>query len=141
MFLAHWDNKSENQRLVCLPGARGPGGRCQAPFAMMQDLGGTFGPRKVNLDAWRDAPIWRDRATCLVSMETMPHGGSTFEPVHISERGRRFLAARLRRLSDRQIETLFRAARFDAHDGAIADWVAAFKQKVVLIAEGPSCPS
>jgi hypothetical protein len=60
--------------------------------------------------------------------------------MRISERGRRFLADRLSRLSDAQIESLFRAARFDQHDGTIAEWTALFKQRVEAIAGGPACP-
>jgi hypothetical protein len=141
VFLAHWDNKPDNQRLVCLPGGGARQGRCRQPFAIIQDLGATFGPRKVDLEGWRAAPIWHDRPSCQVSMESMPHAGSTFEPGAISEDGRRFLGARLSTLTDGQIEALFRAARFEAHDGAIADWVSVFKAKVSAIVEGPSCPS
>ena len=118
MFLAHWDNKPENQRLICLSGPPGRDGRCARPLAMLQDVGGTFGPRKVDLDGWRDAPIWKDRAACTVSMETLPHDGATFVTAIISEAGRQFLADRLSRLRDSQIEALFRGARFDQHDGA-----------------------
>jgi hypothetical protein len=56
IFLAHWDNKSENQRLVCLDDA--PGDDCARPLALIQDVGATFGPMKVNLARWRDLPIW-----------------------------------------------------------------------------------
>jgi hypothetical protein len=139
VFLAHWDNKSENQRLVCLSGKPERDGRCRQPFAMLQDVGGTFGPRKVDLDGWRGAPIWKDRATCTITMEGLPHNGATFVPVKVSERGRRFLADRLTRLSDAQIESLFRAARFDQYDGAIAEWTAVFRQRVEAIAGGPAC--
>ena len=80
VFLAHWDNKSENQRLVCLSGPPGTDGRCRTPLAMLQDVGATFGPRKVNLSAWRTATIWTDRARCEIGMPDMPHGGATFVP-------------------------------------------------------------
>ena len=53
VLLAHWDNKAENQRLVCPPGAEGPEGTCSKPLAIMQDLGATFGPVKVDLNNWR----------------------------------------------------------------------------------------
>jgi len=139
VFLAHWDNKSENQRLVCLSGASGRDGRCARPLAMLQDLGGTFGPRKTDIDGWRRAPIWKDRASCTVTMKTLPHGGATFVDTKISEKGRRFLADRLTRLSDAQIEALFRGARFDRHDGTIPAWTALFKSRVRAIASGPAC--
>ena len=140
VFLAHWDNKPENQRLVCLSGKPAKDGRCAKPMAMLQDVGGTFGPRKTDLDGWRGAPLWKDRATCMVSMRGLPHGGATFVDTRISEKGRRFLADRLTRLGDAQIESLFRAARFDQHDGTIPEWTAVFKERVQAIASGPPCP-
>ena len=63
VFLAHWDNKSENQRLVCLSEKDWPdGGTCRAPLAMLQDIGAAFGPKKVDLEGWTKAPIWANRA-------------------------------------------------------------------------------
>ena len=73
-------------------------------------------------------------------MASLPHGGATFTPVNISEAGRRFLASRLSRLRDAQIAALFRGARFADHDGTVEQWVAAFKQRVAAIADGPRCP-
>jgi len=140
VFLAHWDNKAENQRLVCLSGTPRRDGTCARPFAMLQDVGGTFGPRKVELAAWRTAPIWDNRARCSLSMAALPHGGATFVPIEISERGRRFLADRLSRLSSAQVASLFDGARFSQHDGTTADWVEAFKTRVATIAAGPPCP-
>jgi hypothetical protein len=125
---------------VCLPGAREASGRCRRPFALIQDAGATFGPRKVHLDGWRQAPIWRRRSDCLVTMETLPHGGATFPAVHISEAGRRFLMTRMSKLSDTQIAALFRGARFDRHDAPIAEWVDAFKTRLRSIVDGPPCP-
>ena len=139
VFLAHWDNKSENQRLVCLSGPPDAQGRCGRPFAMVQDLGATFGPRKVDLDDWRAAPIWTDRARCEIGMADMPHGGATFVPVRISEAGRQFLASKLQALSSAQLEGLFRGARFEPRYGLVRDWVAAFQQRVAQIADGPAC--
>jgi hypothetical protein len=140
-FLAHWDNKTENQRLVCLPGSLDARGRCRRPFALIQDAGATFGPRKVDLDGWRQAPIWRSRSECVVSMDSLPHRGATFPPVRISEAGRRFLNARMSKLSDVQITALFQGARFDHHDAPIDQWVDVFKSKRRAVAEGPPCPT
>ena len=141
VFLAHWDNKAENQRLVCLSGGPAADGRCARPMAMIQDVGATFGPRKVSLAAWRAAPIWTDRARCEIGMDDMPHGGATFVPIVVSESGRRFLAARLQALSDAQLTALFRGARFEPRYGAVQDWVAAFEARVATIADGPACPA
>ena len=116
-FLAHWDNKSTNQRLVCLDGLprHSPqAGRdlsrrdvcVRSPLAMIQDLGASFGPPKVNLARWRDLPIRHDRTSCLVSMRALPFEGATFEDVHISEAGRALAASRLGAISDVQIERM-----------------------------------
>ena len=144
-FIAHWDNKSENQRLVCLPGGLRPDQSCDTPFALIQDAGATFGPRKVDLEGWRGAPLWHDRAACVVTMKGLPYDGATFRPVRISEAGRQFLSHRLGKLSDHQIRALFSGARFDAYrtptSGAqpLPEWVRVFKQRVRLITDGPPC--
>jgi hypothetical protein len=148
VFLAHWDNKSENQRLVCLSGNHSPkAGACRKPFAMLQDVGSVFGPKKVDLGGWQRAPIWSDRRACVVSMETLPSGGATFAPVVITEGGRRLLASLLGQLSDRQLTDLFTGARFDklktffpSRTDTITDWVRVFKVRVREISDGPPCP-
>jgi hypothetical protein len=148
VMLAHWDNKSENQRLVCLSEKDWPdGGRCSRPFAMMQDVGSAWGPRKVDLPEWEKAPIWSDRAACTVSMDSLPYHGATFSPAKIGEAGRRHLGGLLAQLSDRQLDDLFRSARFDQPTGLIArtatpiaEWVRVFKSKVRQITDGPPCP-
>jgi hypothetical protein len=147
IFLAHWDNKPANQRLVCLSSNWPEGEPCEKPFLMLQDVGSTFGPRKVDLDAWEQAAIWKDRTTCTVSMEDMPHGGSTFAPIRISERGRQFLSRQLTALTDAQLTRLFSSARFDqrrvpiARPSPVAEWVRVFRQRVQTISSGPACPA
>lgn len=144
VFLAHWDNKPENQRLLCR-GELGRDGACAEPIAMVQDLGATFGPDKLNVNRWRAFPIWADAASCRVSMHALPYGGSSFPDVAISDEGRQFLAARLGRLSRPQVQALFHGARvqqFAAPDAASRDvdrWVDAFMQKVKAIAQRPPC--
>jgi hypothetical protein len=149
VFLSHWDNKSENQRLLCLSEKDWPeGGQCSRPLAMLQDVGSAWGPRKVDLAEWSAAPIWSDRASCTTSMDALPYHGATFKPVKISEAGRKHLGGLISQLSDRQIDDLFRSARFDHATGLfggvkatpIEGWVAAFKAKVTQITGGPSCP-
>ena len=130
VFLAHWDNKARNQRLTCLSPV-GPDERCPRPLVLLQDVGATFGPRKVNLSAWRDAPIWRDAEGCRVSMERLPHDGATFAEVTVSERGRQLLADRLVRLSPAHLRRLFQEANFPDD---IDEWVAVFQHKVDDIA-------
>jgi hypothetical protein len=147
VFLAHWDNKAENQRLVCLSSGWRPGTRCREPFLLLQDVGSTFGPTRMDLAGWERAQIWDDRATCRISMRTLPFGGGTFAPVQISERGRRFLAGLLGALSDAQITDLFAGARFDQRRGPlsnpspVSEWVRLFKTRVHAIVDGPPCPS
>ena len=149
MFLAHWDNKDENQRLVCLdgqpPAANAP---CARPLALIQDLGATFGPSKVNLAQWRRLPIWKDRSSCTISMKALPFRGATFPDAQISEAGRAKLAARLAALDDDDIAQLFRDARFpqfqvgtdDAHD--VIRWVDAFRHRAdqIVTARCPAGP-
>ena len=148
VFLAHWDNKPENQRLVCLSQDDwAEGARCEKPFAMLQDLGGDFGPKKVDLGGWQAAPIWGNRATCVTTMASLPYKGATFKPEQITEAGRRHLASLLGRLSDDQIEDLFTGARFDkkkslftAPARPVSEWVRTFTTKVQEITEGAPCP-
>ena len=145
VLLADWDNKPRNQRLLCL-GEPEESNECGYPVAMVQDLGGTFGPFKLNLDGWRRERIWTDAASCLVSMRDLPYGGSSFHDVHISEDGRRFLAERLRQLSPQQIHDLFQGAGIASYSGNddeardIDNWVRAFAEKVQMIDRRPPCP-
>ena len=136
MLLAHWDNKASNQRLVCLAPAPPAPSPCPRPFALINDLGATFGPNKVDLDHWKAAPIWTDRARCTVSMRQFPYSGSTFFDTTISEAGRQLIARQLTALSERQILSLFSAAHFPDERA----WTAAFLDKVRQIADGAPCP-
>ena len=146
VLLAHWDNKSENQRLVCLD-KDSEGDACARPFLLLQDVGATFGPTKMDLDAWQKVPMWGDRAACTVTMKQLPFDGATFGTATITERGRRFAADLLSQLSDAQLTELFESARFSEKRGlfspvyAVADWVRAFRVKAKAISDGPPCPS
>ena len=146
VFLAHWDNKAENQRLVCLddsPG--GPDRRCTRPLLMIQDAGATFGPVKANLAGWRRLPVWADRRACTVSMRALPYSGATFPDARITEAGRAQLARALAALSPAQIEDLFRDARFPKFHAGTDDqrdldaWVSAFRHRVDQIATAGPC--
>jgi hypothetical protein len=144
MFLNHWDNKPSNQRLVCesSPNSGKPGDsdetpRCDHPLAMIQDVGSTFGPKKMNLRAWNELPFWADATNCTISMKNLPYEGSTFQDVSVSEEGRRLLADRLVQLTPSRLRALFTYARLDEVDG----WVAAFGRRVDAIARRPPCPS
>ncbi len=137
VFLAHWDNKSDNQRLICSDDD------CTHPLAMVHDLGGTFGPFKVELKGWANRRIWADATTCTVSMRGLPYDGSTFDDVRISEEGRIFLATRLNKLSNDQIRRLFISARFnhvpDPKARDVEQWVRAFRAKRDEIIKRPPC--
>ena len=147
VFLAHWDNKADNQRLVCDTRDWPEGQPCAAPRMLLQDLGATFGPRKVNLRRWRSSTIWADRTQCRVTMRHLPYSGATFQDARVSEAGRQLAARLLGRLTDDEIADLFRGARFDQKRGLFSDvrpvagWVDAFKARVRLIGEGPPCPA
>jgi hypothetical protein len=144
IFLNHWDNKTTNQRLICPSLARSEKRadsdetpKCEHPLAMIQDAGATFGPNKVNLQAWSESPVWADTASCSISMKHLPYEGSTFQEVSISDEGRRLLANRLLQLTPPRLTALFTYARFDNVDR----WVAAFGRRVDTIARRPPCPS
>jgi hypothetical protein len=139
LFLAHWDNKASNQRLVCQAPAPSAAAPCPRPFALINDLGATFGPNKVDLEHWKAAPIWTDRARCAVSMRQFPYSGSTFSDTVVSEAGRNLLARELTSLSDRQVRSLFEGARFGAF-GDEREWTNVFFEKVRQITDGPRCP-
>jgi hypothetical protein len=148
-FLVHWDNKIPNQRLVCVTPDAPVDTPCPEPVAMIQDLGASFGPHKVDLNGWQSTRVWADRASCRVSMRHLPFLGATFPEGHISEAGRRLLAKQLTAMTPSQIASLFSGARFGPYEegrwlGPSADeraWVAAFQDKVRQIVEGGPCPS
>lgn len=147
VFLAHWDNKSPNQRLVCEPGAEAGDGACARPLAIVQDLGATFGPTKIDLHNWRQGQVWKDGATCTVSMKHLPWGGSTFPDARITDAGRRLLLGLLESLSDEQLRGLFEGSRITQFDQVSAEarsadaWVKVFKDRVEQIRAAGPCPS
>ena len=145
VFLAHWDNKGANQKLICPPGAQVPGGACRAPIAVIGDLGSTFGPKKVDLAHWRALPIWSDARACRVSMKTLPYGGATFPDVQISEPGRQFALRLLGQLTRDQLDALFVSSGVTAFPHVLAAarqpqaWTDAFLDKVRQIEQAGPC--
>ncbi|MEO7890328.1 MAG: hypothetical protein ABIW19_10030 [Vicinamibacterales bacterium] len=146
VFLAHWDAKPGNQRLICME-SRDATDSCRLPLLMLQDVGATFGPGKVQLAAWQRLPMWTDAAACRVSMEQLPYQGAGFGSAQISEEGRRLLATRFRQFSSSDIAALLQSARFaadapaDREEQVISAWTAAFMDKVAQIVDRPPCPS
>jgi hypothetical protein len=149
VFLAHWDNKSDNQRLVCLDARIAEHGSsdCARPLAMIQDLGSTFGPTKLNVTAWSAQPVWKDRERCLVTMRHLPYRGGTFTDVPIPEAGRQQLAARLGSLSTSAIRQMLTVARVPHFQSGTDDrrdletWVAAFGHRIQQITTAGPCPT
>ena len=146
-ILAHWDNKSENQRLVCT-GSPADCLRSAAPsVALLQDLGATFGPKKVDLLNWRRVNVWQDSRSCRLSMKQLPFQGATFPEVHISEEGRKFLLTLLERLSPDQVRGLFAGSGVTAFDGVAGEardpaaWAEVFFDKVRQVRDAGPCPS
>lgn len=148
VFLQHSDSKAKNQKLVCLPDGivRDEAGNedCKKPFLYVHDVGLTFGKAtllnktRVNLEAWRSQPMWKDPRQCVANQRKSLSG--TLANPRISEGGRKFLADLLVQLSDAQIRDMFRAARVDRLEDKIRapegerrvtldDWVEVFKYK------------
>jgi hypothetical protein len=142
--LQHRDSKASNQRLVCLPDGVTvePDGHrnCRLPFLLISDLGSTFGgpakiwTHKMDLDAWRNTPVWHDARRCVAYVDAEPAARDGLDNPRIGEEGRRFLAALLDGLDDAQLTALFTAARAGQR-GGVANWVAAFKEKRRQIAQ------
>jgi hypothetical protein len=160
-FLQHTDNKTEQQRLLCLgePPPR-PAAQCARPLLMLNDVGLTFGAANflndngmgsANFRAWSAEPIWKDPERCTANLRPS-FSGSLSNP-RLSEAGRQFLADLLMRLSDRQITDLFEVSRIAERRREIAvlteseppatalasgtptaEWVRVFKQKRDAIA-------
>jgi hypothetical protein len=147
VFLAHWDNKAGNQRLICPPASENPDRTCRQPLAFMQDLGATFGPLKIDLHHWRRGRIWKDGASCTVSMEHLPWQGATFPERRISEDGRLMLLGLLDQLSSAQLRALFEGARVTSLDHFTGEarqpeaWVRAFNERIDQIRKGGPCAS
>jgi hypothetical protein len=145
VLMQHTDNKSSQQRLLCLPGGLTADGRCEKPFMMLHDVGLTFGHANrwnhdstgsVNFQEWVDTPIWKDGSSCVGDL-SKSHTGTLGDP-RITEAGRKFLADLLLQLSNRQLHDLFEAAgveRRTTKSGGVKsqpnveDWVAAFMHK------------
>jgi hypothetical protein len=147
VVLAHWDNKAENQRLMCPLGRERTAGSCEAPLALIQDLGAAFGPNKLDLSNWRRTPVWTDARQCRVSMKHLPYNGATYPDLQISDEGRRQLLGLLEQLSERQLRELFEESRVTTLDTVSAEgrdaraWATAFLDKVRQVRDAGPCPA
>ena len=143
LLIAHSDTKPSNQRLVCVAD-RGASDTCPRPFALIHDLGDTFGLNNGGLAQWKKIGIWRNRERCAVSMREFPDDRATFRDRYISEEGRQLLARQLRMLNDAQVEALFastRVTRVSGPGNGNADvWAQAMRDKIHQIVDGPPCP-
>jgi hypothetical protein len=146
VLLQHTDNKSKQQRIVCVEPVDAGRRDCQTPLIVIDDLGLTFGKANwrnsqsgasVNLEKWSRTPIWKDRQECIGQLSGSATG--TLDHPAIGEEGRGFLAGLLMQLSDRQLSDMFEAARVNLRPrnpsrGAsgypdIEEWVRVFKDK------------
>lgn len=144
-FMQHTDSKSDQQRLLCLPGGLAGDQSCDTPFMFIHDVGLTFGRANkfnddttaaVNFEGWAQTPIWRDVATCTAHLSKSATG--TLGDPRIGEGGRKFLGDLLLQLTDRQLHDLFAVARVDLRvrrrgEGkapeTVNQWVDVFKHK------------
>jgi hypothetical protein len=142
LMIAHSDAKPSNQRLVCV-GDRDASDTCPRPFALIHDLGDTFGLNNSGLAQWKKFGIWKDRERCAVTMREFPDDRITFRDRYISEEGRRLLARELRMLTDAQIEALFVSTRVTrvSGNGNAELWTQTMRDKIHEIVDGPPCPA
>jgi hypothetical protein len=160
VFIQHSDSKPGQHELVCAEGRRGKDAKgnetCAETWLVIKDLGGSFGKAtmlntsKMKLADWDGAGVWLDARQCIGDLPRSMTG--TLDNPKIGEAGRRFLAGRLARLSDRQIRDLFtvsnvmkREETIDGADGrkrpvTIDDWVRVFKRKRSEVAAA-RCPA
>lgn len=113
---------------------------------MIQDLGATFGPTKVNVSQWRQKPVWADRVRCLVSMRAMPYRGATFPDAQFTDAARVRIGTELASFSDADLRKWFADARFPQfyestdNEKDLDAWVAAYRHRVDQILTAGPCP-
>jgi hypothetical protein len=143
LLIAHADAKPSNQRLVCVA-ERDASDICPRPFALIQDLGKTFGLNNGGVAQWKKFGIWKNRERCAITMREFPDDSFTFRDRYISEEGRQLLARQLRMLNDSQVEALFdstRVTRVSGSGNANAEiWAQTMREKIHEIIDGTPCP-
>ena len=148
VFIQHSDSKPEQQEIVCDEGAKrkdsNGGETCASSWLVIKDLGVTFGKAtrlntsKMVFADWSSEPVWKDAAQCIGNLSRSLTG--TLDNPVISEAGRRFLAAQLSKLRDRQIRDIFVVSQVTKRGETIEvngkkrpvtvdDWAREFKKK------------
>ena len=146
IVLAHWAQQV-GEPAAGLPDPEPGSGTVPRALPPLERCRRDVRPGQGRSQAWEQAPVWIDRATCTVSMKELPHDGATFGSARISEAGRQFLVRLLGQLSDAQLAALFTSARFESADGflsrprPVSEWVRVFKQRVRAISDGSPCPA
>src|SRR5271165_3658187 len=175
-FIQHSDNKPPQQRLVC-DGVKVDQSThpftttCKESRMIVQDVGATFGgggaftsndSAKMNLQEWSGKKLWNKTgkpgmsgADCPVCEAILSKSWSATDGLSdptVTEEGRRFLAGLICKLSDAQIQDLFKVAqvawmpKYHNSDGSFKQgldeatiqkqWVDAFKAKREELASG-----
>jgi len=167
VILQHGDRKPEQQRLSCHGALKADAGSirqldgdsvffenpgataCDSPAVSMQDMGATFGgagkrtkgsTAKMNLESWVDKQVFKGSGgECHGELTvSMAAGDGSMGDPRIGEAGRKFLADRLKRLTDEHLKAIFTAARVnlmtkdddDPKENTVDGWVAALKDKI-----------
>lgn len=143
------DTSNRNQRLMCDENSiyknQNGESNCRKPLMVVQDLGCTFGYLKylggftgiMDLEHWKEIPIWKDPQNCIGALNRYPV--TKFKNPKISEAGRKYLADRLSRLTQKQILDIFRYARVEGLGDTPEDWAETFNKKVRQIVD-QRCP-
>lgn len=159
VFIQHSDTKPDQQAIVCAEGRSRKDAKgnetCTSPWLVIKDLGGTFGKAtlinnsKMKLSDWSGENVWKDAKQCIGNLPRSFTGN--LDDPKIGEAGRRFLAQRLQRLSDKQLRDLFTVSKVEQRgetieiDGKkrpvmVSDWVRVFKRKRAEIVAA-RCPA
>lgn len=149
VFMQHTDLKPDNQRFVC--SNVNNKGQCENPFMMIQDIGASFGVGlknlkldKVNLETWKNTPIWDDADDCEAQLSSssafkvnIKGVDGSMSTVKVSESGRQFLATLLSQFAadKERVRELFRAAHIEERGlgETVEDWTNAFLSRVEQI--------
>jgi hypothetical protein len=155
-FMQHADDKTANQRMVCLNTDDKTGATCTGKVLLfLQDVGSTFGkglenpfvPNRADFAAWAKTPVWKNPATCEGRLQAILTGDHKSVNPTISEDGRMFLAKLLDGLvrgteGRNRLVDLFKSIEIDQRGGSPEQWADLFIRKVeeVKFPMGPNHP-